>query len=57
LIENAAVRLGWNRGGRPSWRGASELARDLEALGFTVESAPVSGKLHPGNVLLAAIRA
>ncbi len=56
-VEDTAVKVGWNRGdGRPRYRGADELQREIEALGFTVECAPVAGKFHPGNVLLSATR-
>jgi hypothetical protein len=54
-IEGIAVRLGWNRSdGAPVWRGIDELRADLEALGLEVETVPVAGPLHPGNVLLRA---
>ena len=55
-IEAAAVRIGWNRGqGRTRFRTLGDLRREIEALGFAVETTPVAGKLHPGNVLLQAV--
>ncbi|MBK7402107.1 MAG: DUF2062 domain-containing protein [Myxococcales bacterium] len=53
-LERLAVKLGWNRADATHFRPAKELARDLEALGLSVEQRPVAGKLHPGNVLLRA---
>jgi len=56
-VEGAAVRVGWNRGeGKTRFRPVDELQREVEALGFTVERRAVAGRLHPGNVLLHAIR-
>lgn len=56
LLERWAVRLGWNRAPRVRFRPIAELEADLSALGLEVERAEVAGALHPGNVLLRALR-
>jgi SAM-dependent methyltransferase len=56
-IEEAAVRLQWNRGdGRTRFRALEDLKREVESVGFSVGVAAVSGKLHPGNFLLIAVK-
>ncbi len=57
LVEWCATRFGWNKGPAVRFRPLSELRDDLESLGFTVAAQPVSGPMHPGNVLLVAERA
>jgi SAM-dependent methyltransferase len=56
LVERVVTRLGWNRGPRVRFRPVAELRADLEALGLRVRVDEVSGRLHPGNVLLIAER-
>lgn len=56
-LEAVAVRVGWNRGaGETRFRDRHALARELASLGLVVEVEPLSGRLHPGNVLLRARR-
>lgn len=54
LIERAAVRLGWNRGPRVTYRPLDELAQDLRSLGLLVTQRELAATTHPGNVLLLA---
>jgi SAM-dependent methyltransferase len=56
LIERAAVRLGWNRGPRVTYRPIAELCAELAALGLDVSHRPLAATTHPGNVLLTATR-
>lgn len=56
LIERAAVRIGWNRGPRVTYRPIAELCADLAALGLDVTHRPLAATTHPGNVLLTATR-
>lgn len=55
-IEKQSIRFGWNRSTGLNFRPISALISELEALGLAVERLEVSGPLHPGNVLLEAIR-
>ncbi len=55
-VERWMVRLGWNRGPAVRFRPVAELLADLSALGFEAAEAEVAGALHPGNVLLRAVR-
>ena len=56
-LESFSVRAGWNRGERRThFRRAAELRADLEGLGLEVAMAPLSGPIHPGNVLLCGRR-
>ena len=56
-LERLAVRLGWNRApGATGFRAANDLRSALESLGLCVTVEPVSGRLHPGNVLIRATR-
>ena len=54
LIERAAVRLGWNRGPRVTYRPLDELAQDLRSLGLRVTQRELAATTHPGNVLVLA---
>ena len=56
-VEKLVTRLGWNRGPEVRFRPIRELEQDLAALGLTVCADAVAGKLHPGNVLLVAVKA
>lgn len=56
FIERAAVRLGWNRGPRVTYRPIAELCAELAALGLEVTHRPLAATTHPGNVLLTATR-
>jgi SAM-dependent methyltransferase len=53
-IEWWATRLGWNRGPGMRFRPSAELRALLVGLGFRVDENDVSGRFHPGNVLLVA---
>ncbi len=55
-IEKQSMKFGWNRSTGLNFRPISELVGELLTMGLTVEQRPVSGPLHPGNVLLEAIR-
>jgi SAM-dependent methyltransferase len=55
-IEKQSMRFGWNRSAGLHFRPISELVCELETLGLAVEQRPVSGPLHPGNVLLIAVK-
>lgn len=54
LSERWVTRLGWNRGPGVHFRAASALEADLRDQGFAVETIPLAGRLHPGNVLITA---
>ncbi|MFO0574604.1 MAG: DUF2062 domain-containing protein [Polyangia bacterium] len=54
LIERAAVRLGWNRGPRVTYRPLDELSQDLRSLGLLVTQRELAATTHPGNVLVLA---
>lgn len=56
VIERAAVRLGWNRGPRVTYRPIAELCADMAALGLDVTHRPLAASTHPGNVLITATR-
>ena len=56
LIERVMTALGWNRGRRVRFRPIEDLKADLQALGFQVSVADVSGEIQPGSVLLVAER-
>lgn len=56
-IERLAVRLGWNRSDdRPRFRPISALVADLEGLGMSCTIERTAGPLHPGNVLVRAVK-
>ena len=58
VVERLAVAFRWNKSDeRPRFRAIDEIVRELTALGLTCEVVPVSGPLHPGNVLVRATRA
>jgi SAM-dependent methyltransferase len=54
IVERWATRMGWNRGPGVRFRPISELRAALAGLGFRVDEDEVSGRFHPGNVLLVA---
>lgn len=54
IVERWATRMGWNRGPGMRFRPVGELRTALVGLGFRVDEAEVSGRFHPGNVLLVA---
>jgi len=54
MIEWWATRMGWNRGPGVRFRPIVELRAALVGLGFRVDEDEVSGRFHPGNVLLVA---
>lgn len=56
LVERLATKLGWNRGPIVHFRPIADLSADLEQLGFSVSVTPLAGELHPGNVLIVAVR-
>jgi len=54
FVESCATRMGWNRGPAVLFRPIAELRAALVELGFRVEEDEAAGRLHPGNVILAA---
>lgn len=56
-LERIAVAVGWNRSARaPRWLSFEALRDRLTRAGFAVTVRPLSGPMHPGNVLLIARR-
>lgn len=56
MVEKLTVQLGWNKGAQASFRPIRDIIEDLHDLGFKVKRVAVSGRFHPGNVLLVADR-
>lgn len=54
VVERWATRMGWNRGPGVRFRPIAELCAALVELGFRVDEDEMSGRFHPGNVLLVA---
>jgi SAM-dependent methyltransferase len=53
-FERIAMAVGWNRGAETHFRSRAEWLAELSAAGFRVSASDVSGRMNPGNVLLAA---
>jgi cyclopropane fatty-acyl-phospholipid synthase-like methyltransferase len=51
-FERFALALGFNRGGRPTFRSGEAWAEELRAAGFRVDFSEVANRLNPGNLLL-----
>ncbi|HJV91271.1 MAG TPA: class I SAM-dependent methyltransferase [Holophagaceae bacterium] len=55
-FERFALALGFNRGGKPTFRTGEAWAEELRAAGFQVEASEVAHRLNPGNLLLVGLR-
>lgn len=56
-FERFALAVGFNRGGRPSFRSGEAWAEALRAAGFQVAASEVANRLNPGNLLLLGVKA
>lgn len=51
-FERFALALGFNRGGRPTFRSGEAWAEELRAVGFRVDASEVANRMNPGNLML-----
>lgn len=53
-VEKLSVRFGWNKGAYACFRPIEQIMSELSGMGFSVSQVRMSGRFHPGNVLLVA---